>query len=82
MCRETPNFGEIPVPRTSATPIPPRLLRVRDAARYLGISCKAVRALILAGKLKAFQMKTGGNSPLLVDVRDLDRWIEKQKANN
>jgi excisionase family DNA binding protein len=54
-------------------------LRVRDTARYLGISRKAVRALVLTGKLKVVQMKAGGNSPFLIDRLDLDKFIETNK---
>lgn len=57
----------------------PRLLRVRDAARYLSVGAKAVRALVLTGKLKAVQMKAGGNSPFLIDRLDLDKFIETNK---
>jgi excisionase family DNA binding protein len=57
----------------------PHLLRVRDTARYLGISRKAVRALVLTGKLKVVQMKAGGNSPFLIDRLDLDKFIETNK---
>lgn len=57
----------------------PRLLRVRDAARYLSVGAKAVRAAILRGEIPAIQLKPGGNSPFLLDVRDLDRWIETNK---
>jgi excisionase family DNA binding protein len=54
-------------------------LRVRDAARYLSVGAKAVRALVLTGKLKAVQMKAGGNSPFLIDRLDLDKFIETNK---
>jgi len=78
------------VARTTSLPIEPalsqvrqpaagvRLLRTRDAARYLGIGEKAVRHLILKGELDFVQLRPG-NSPLLLDVRDLDRFIESRK---
>ena len=59
--------------------IAPRLMRCTDAARYLGVGPKRIRQLILDGTLPAIQMKRGGNSPLLIDVRDLDRFIDQQK---
>ena len=55
--------------------IEPRLLDIDDAARYLAMSDKAVRELITAGELSYIQ-KVPGRSPYLLDVRDLDRWIE------
>lgn len=55
-----------------------RLLDINDAGRYLSMSDKAVRELIQAGQLSYIQ-KIAGRSPYLLDVRDLDRWIEKHK---
>ena len=55
-----------------------RLLRTRDAARYLGLGEKAVRQLILEGELDFLQLRPG-NSPFLLDVRDLDHFIESRK---
>ncbi len=63
-------------PRTPA--VTTRLLRTRDAARYLGLGAKGVRQLILSGELPYVQLRPG-NSPFLLDVRDLDRFIESHK---
>jgi excisionase family DNA binding protein len=57
-----------------------RLLRVREAASYLSIGVKAIYKLINCGQLPYIQLKPGTNSPLLVDVRDLDRLIESWKT--
>ena len=57
----------------------PRLLRTREAARYLGLGSKAIRQLIVCGQLPYVQMKPG-NSPFLLDRRDLDRFIEMHKV--
>ena len=67
-----------PRPVRAAPVISPRLLRTNQAATYLGIGEKAVRALILQGELPYVQMKAG-NSPFLLDMRDLDRFIERNK---
>lgn len=56
----------------------PRLLRTDEAAHYLGMGSKAIRQLILSGQLPYVQMKPG-NSPFLLDRRDLDRFIETRK---
>ena len=67
--------------RTVTTPHnPPRMLRCVQAARYLGIGTKAIRELILRGELSYVQLKPGGNSPFLIDVRDLDQFIEANKS--
>ena len=58
--------------------IPPRLLDIQDSARYLSMSDKAIRELIAEGELPYVQ-KIPGRSPYLLDVRDLDRWIERSK---
>jgi excisionase family DNA binding protein len=41
--------------------ITPRLLRTTDAARYLGMSDKAIRQLVMTGKLPHVQMKPGSD---------------------
>jgi excisionase family DNA binding protein len=60
--------------------IPPRLLDVDDAARYLAMSDKGVRELIAQAELPYIQ-KLPGRSPYLLDVRDLDKWIERAKTS-
>ena len=60
--------------------IAPRLLDIDDSARYLAMSDKAVRELITAGELSYIQ-KVPGRSPYLIDIRDLDRWIERSKTS-
>jgi len=56
-----------------------RLLRTKPAARYLGIGTKALRKLIISGELSYVQLQ-GGNSPFLLDLRDLDRFIDTHKT--
>ncbi len=63
----------------SGTDVTPRLLRTRDAAEYLGLSDKAIRHLIIAGRLPYVQLKPG-NSPFLLDRFDLDKFIEANKV--
>lgn len=58
--------------------ISPRLLDIYDASRYLGMSDKAIRELITDGSLNYIQ-KIPGRSPYLLDVKDLDAWILKNK---
>ncbi len=67
----------------SATSVVPsrRLLRLKDASKYLSIGTKTLRSLILSGAIKYVQLKPG-NSPFLLDVRDLDNFIESRKTSN
>lgn len=54
-----------------------RLLRLKPAAAYLSLSAGTLRAIIQGGKLPV--IRPGENAPWLLDVRDLDAWIERQK---
>jgi excisionase family DNA binding protein len=60
--------------------IAPRLLDIDDSARYLSMSDKAIRELITQGELSYIQ-KVPGRSPYLLDIRDLDRWVERAKTS-
>jgi excisionase family DNA binding protein len=53
-----------------------RLYTIPEAAEYLGRLPWAVRSMIWAGKLPA--VKDGKR--ILVDVYDLDRWVEANKV--
>ncbi len=55
-----------------------RLLRVSEAARYLGLSPTTLRSRIHGGLIP--YVKTGpGNAAIRLDIRDLDRWIEEHR---
>ena len=54
-----------------------RLYSIPEAAIYLGRSPWAVRSMIWAGKLPA--VKDGKR--ILVDVYDLDRWVEANRVS-
>jgi excisionase family DNA binding protein len=54
-----------------------RLLRIKAAAEYLSLSPWKPRSLIQAGRLPVVQ--DGEGSPFLVDVRDLDVYVERNK---
>jgi excisionase family DNA binding protein len=53
-----------------------RLYTIPDAAEYLGRSPWAVRSMIWSGKLPAVR----DGKRVLVDVYDLDRWIDNNKG--
>jgi hypothetical protein len=57
-----------------------RLLRMRPASAYLSISAGALRGLIQRGELPIIRITESGHAPWLVDVRDLDAWIERSKG--
>jgi hypothetical protein len=58
--------------------ISPRLLDIQDSARYLAMSDKGIRELIIAGQLPYVQ-KITGRSPYLLDRVDLDRWGREEQ---
>jgi len=67
--------------QNSALTDSPRLLRLRAASQYLSISTKALRKMIVRGELPYIQL-CNGNSPFLIDLRDLDRFVEARKTVN
>jgi excisionase family DNA binding protein len=70
--------------RTAATQIAvlseirPRLLDIENAAKYLSVSTRTIRRMIADSELPFIQ-RHAARSPYLLDLRDLDRWIESLK---
>ncbi len=61
----------------------PRLLGLKQAAAYLGISIWAVRDLIANHTLHPVQLPLAGRKRLrrvLLDIRDLEKLVEQSKA--
>lgn len=54
-----------------------RLMRLKEAARYLCLSPWKLRHIIQSGQLPI--VKYSENAPWLLDVRDLDGWVERNK---
>lgn len=54
-----------------------RLLRLREAAQYLSLSPWKLRIIVQSGQLPI--VKYGENAPWLLDVRDLDGWVGRNK---
>jgi len=54
-----------------------RLFRLKAAAEYLSMSPWKLRRLIQDGNLAVVQDTDG--SPFLLDVRDLDAYVERNK---
>jgi hypothetical protein len=77
-------------PRDEAPLTPPRLLSLRQAAAYLGVSFWSVRDWCLAGYLRTVELPAlrprEGERPKdtlrrkLIDRVDLDAFIEQQKG--
>ncbi len=63
--------------QTQNTP-PKRLYSIKDAAIYLGRTVGALREMLWAGKLP--YVKDGKR--ILLDIRDMDQWIEASKTRN
>jgi excisionase family DNA binding protein len=62
----------------SASAIPRRrLMRIKEASSYLSLSPWKLRQLIQCGRLPVVQDTEG--SPFLLDVRDLDGYVERNK---
>jgi len=54
-----------------------RLLKVKEAAAYTGLSDKRIRALVRAGELPYLQFEVFGN--WWIDREDLNKWIQANK---
>jgi hypothetical protein len=55
----------------------PRLLPLKDAAAWLGLSLWAMRERIWAGQIPVVQFP--GGRKMFVDTQDLERFIQKNK---
>lgn len=62
--------------KDKTNPITKRLYSTNDVARYLCVDPKIVRSLIKSGSLPRVQV---GQKKFLVDVEDLDRYVNENK---
>jgi hypothetical protein len=58
-----------------------RLLRLKPASEYLSISPAKLRQLVQRDGLPVIRLEENGHAPWLLDVRDLDAWIERTKRS-
>jgi len=58
----------------------PRLLRAKEAAAYLNVSTRTLWSLSNMGKIPTIRFGTGGRHSVRYDRRDLDEWIEANRA--
>jgi excisionase family DNA binding protein len=56
-----------------------RLLRLKEAAEYVSLSPWKLRKLVQDGQVPI--VKYGENAPWLLDLRDLDSWVERHKQS-
>ncbi len=59
-------------------PVRPRLLTLKQAAKYLGRGVDSMRQLIYQRAFPVVQL--GERSKLWLDIHDLDRWIDSHKG--
>jgi hypothetical protein len=59
-------------------PLIPRLLPLKDAAESLGLTVWGMRERIWAGDIPVVRFP--GGRKMYVDVRDIDRFIERNKV--
>jgi excisionase family DNA binding protein len=57
-----------------------RLLKIKEAAAYMGLSTKRIRSLVHNGELAFHQFEEFGN--WWIDIRDLDAYLEKHKRTH
>ena len=62
---------------TKLQPSTRRLLRLKEAAQYVSLSPWKLRKLVQDGQLPV--VKYGENTPWLLDMRDIDGWVERHK---
>jgi len=58
-------------------PISPRLLPLKDAAQYLGLTVWAIRERIWAGQIPVIQFPGGRKQ--YIDIQDIELFIQKNK---
>ena len=56
-----------------------RLLRLKPASEYLSISPAKLRDIVQREGLPVIRLADNGHAPWLLDVRDLDAWVDRSK---
>lgn len=64
--------------RWIANPMSPRLLPLKDAANWLGLTVWGMRERIWAGDIPVVRFP--GGRKMFIDVRDLEGFIERNKT--
>lgn len=64
--------------RVISSPLSPRLLLLKQAAEYLGLTTWAMRERVWNGDIPVVRFP--GGRKMFLDVRDLERFIEQNKT--
>lgn len=67
----------IPFPQAEPVQSSAGLVRIRQAAQFLGLSEWTVRQMAHEGELRFIQRTP--RSPMLFDLADLNEWIQRSK---
>ena len=57
-----------------------RLLTVKEASVYLGMSLPTLRNLYWNGAIPIIRTGEGEKDKIRIDINDLDKWIEQYKT--
>jgi excisionase family DNA binding protein len=60
--------------------IEPRLLRLPDAATYLGVSDRCLRTWTYKRQIPFVKTGEGRSATVLFEIADLDAWIDANKV--
>jgi len=63
-----------------SNPMTPRLLTLKDAAQWLGLTVWAMRERVWQGAIP--YVRFDGGRKLYIDTKDLERFIEQHKERN
>jgi excisionase family DNA binding protein len=69
--------GVAPASYQANGPLARRMLSIEEASKYLALSTWTVRRMIWTGHLP--HVRRGRR--ILLDLRDLDTWIDREKVN-
>jgi Helix-turn-helix domain len=73
-------MGQVNTHQTQpGTLLAPRLLKIKEASRYLSQSPCRLRTLVQRGEIP-YIPGDGLTSAWLFDIRDLDEWLERRKT--
>ena len=61
-----------------SNPMSPRLLPLKQAAEYLGLTIWAMREAIWAGLIPVVRLPNGRK--MWIDIKDIDRFIDQNKT--
>jgi excisionase family DNA binding protein len=78
MTPKNSNKQQVKTEQRIKNPLPKRLYTIKEAAEYLGRGVWGVRDLIWKGILPVVKME--GGKKLYLDIRDIDLFIDKNKA--